>query len=288
MHHSMTAGRSATTVDAGHPPRPPRCAIQWHSVSDFLIARAHWLMWRRELIWLEKTGEWKWTKVPLQLDRRNASSTDPKTWSDWESIQIAYDRDGEGDKFFDGIGFVLTVDLRLVGLDFDHCYDAATGNIDPTVAHFLRMLNSYCEITPGGDGFRVFAFGILPAEGRKRGNFPQPGLACECYSEGRYLTITGHRSGDATEIIENQAGIDKVHHAIFGEMLAKWEAAKARVHSNGNGARPVLNLSDEQLIDKARNAANGAQFTLLYGGNWSGAGYASRSEADAALCNHLA
>ncbi len=281
----MTAGRSATTVDAGHPPRPPRCAIQWHSVSDFLIARAHWLMWRRELIWLEKTGEWKWTKVPLQLDRRNASSTDPKTWSDWESIQIAYDRDGEGDKFFDGIGFVLTVDLRLVGLDFDHCYDAATGNIDPTVAHFLRMLNSYSEITPGGDGFRVFAFGKLPPEGRKRGNFPQPGLACECYAEGRYLTVTGHRFGDATEIIENQAGIDEVHHLIFDEWLVKKrEAAQGRVQ--GSGAAH-LNLSDQQLLDLARNAANGAKFTMLYDGDWSAAGYASRSEADAALCNLL-
>src|SRR5258708_2315001 len=126
-------------------------------------------------------------------------------------VGLGIDPDGlreryEGDRFFDGIGFVLTADLGIVGSDFDHCFNPQIGATVPPIARFLAILNSATKITPGGDGFRVFTFGTLPQSGRKRGDFPQPGMACECYSEGRYLTVTGRRFGETSEIIANQAG----------------------------------------------------------------------------------
>ena len=45
-------------------------------------------------------------------------------------------------------------------------------------------------------------------------------------------------------------------------------------------------LSDDEVLVKAREAANGAKFERLYSGDWSG--YLSQSEADQALCNLLA
>ena len=45
-------------------------------------------------------------------------------------------------------------------------------------------------------------------------------------------------------------------------------------------------LSDDEVLVKAREAANGAKFERLYSGDWSG--YFSQSEADQALYNHLA
>lgn len=47
-----------------------------------------------------------------------------------------------------------------------------------------------------------------------------------------------------------------------------------------------LDLSDEQLLGKARNAENGRDFEALWNGRT--AGYPSHSEADLALCNRLA
>jgi hypothetical protein len=169
------------------PPRPPRGIIDWDRVPSFLIARPRWLLWRYEYT------NGRWTKVPYQPNRSNGSSTDPKTWSDWEAIQIAFHRDTEGDRHFDGIGFALAGDLGLVGWDFDHCFNRATGEIDPTIAHYIASLNSYTEITPSGTGLRVLVFGKLPARGRNRRNFPLPGMGSECYADGRYLTITGDR-----------------------------------------------------------------------------------------------
>jgi primase-polymerase (primpol)-like protein len=249
-------------------------------VPSFLIARPRWLLWRYEYT------DGRWTKVPYQPNRSNGSSTDPKTWSDWESIQIAFQGDTDGDKFFSGIGFALTAELGIVGFDFDHCYNPGTGVINPTVARFLATLNSYTEITPGGDGFRVFTVGALPPDDRKQGDFPEAGMASECYSDGRYLTISGHRFGETTEIVANQAGIDAVHSAIFTERIAK----RARAYTNGaSSAGASANISDQKLLTLARKAANGIKFTTLYdAGDWNGAGFASRSEADVALCNMLA
>ncbi len=48
-------------------------------------------------------------------------------------------------------------------------------------------------------------------------------------------------------------------------------------------------LADNELLEKARQAKNGTQFSRLYDrGDWKGAGYKSHSEGDQALCNMLA
>lgn len=50
--------------------------------------------------------------------------------------------------------------------------------------------------------------------------------------------------------------------------------------------RTVTHLTDAELLDKARNAANGAKFQRLWSGDLTD--YGSHSEADLALCCHLA
>jgi hypothetical protein len=53
------------------------------------------------------------------------------------------------------------------------------------------------------------------------------------------------------------------------------------------GPSPQLYLSDGELLDRARQAANGEKISLLLAGNWQG-NYSSQSEADLALCEMLA
>src|SRR5262249_20985559 len=47
-------------------------------------------------------------------------------------------------------------------------------------------------------------------------------------------------------------------------------------------------LADAVLLDKARQAKNGAKFTSLWSGDWTGYNYNSQSEADLGLCGILA
>jgi putative DNA primase/helicase len=90
----------------------------------------------------------------------------------------------------------------------------------------------------------------------------------------------------ANEIPDRQPQVDAVYADIFAERNARREAAAARVHTNGNGTSHIPSLSDQQVIEIASNARNGAKFKALYGGDLGG--YPSPSEGDLALCDLLA
>ena len=81
--------------------------------------------------------DWRWevnekgkrTKVPYCANnpRRKASSTDPATWSDYETAAATHAR-GEAD----GIGYCLYGrDCEFGAFDLDNCRDPETGEIAP-------------------------------------------------------------------------------------------------------------------------------------------------------------
>ena len=55
------------------------------------------------------------------------------------------------------ITYVLTKDDPFAAIDLDHCRDASTGSIDSWAQKFLaRSRGAYVEITPSGDGLRIW------------------------------------------------------------------------------------------------------------------------------------
>src|SRR5688500_1480510 len=73
-----------------------------------------WVVWQ-----LEDGPKGRPTKVPYQAAaiRRKASSTDPATWSSFDDALAAYQANTTQ---LDGIGFVLTPEPGIVGIDIDH------------------------------------------------------------------------------------------------------------------------------------------------------------------------
>lgn len=140
----------------------------------------HWVAWRYVQRITSKAGEVKVTKVPVDPKTgRNAKSNDPSTWATFEEAWERY----EGDRL-DGVGFMLTLEAGIVGIDIDHCRDSETGVIDDEALTVVHEIDSYTEMSPSGHGIRIFARGSLPGGWRKRGRF-------EMYEHGRYLTVTG-------------------------------------------------------------------------------------------------
>jgi len=135
---------------------------------------AIWLVWK-----LTERG-----KVPFCATMLNqlASSTDPDTWSDFESAQTAYEEGG-----YDGVGIALD-GKGLAAVDLDHC--VVNGEIREDALKFLRYIKAgYVEYSPSGQGIR--AVGL--AENIERGvNGEVHGLHVEMYTSGRYVTLTGH------------------------------------------------------------------------------------------------
>jgi len=157
-------------------PRPVALRVITENIPEELKLLRQWVVWKYEF----DEGRTRWTKPPWRADGRgHASSTNPTTWSEYETALAAYRKDG-----FDGIGFVLTTDLGIVGVDLDHCYNPATKTLAPWATTIIDHFNSYTEVSPSGTGARIFLRGQLPAGGHKKGNI-------EIYSGGRYLTVTG-------------------------------------------------------------------------------------------------
>jgi hypothetical protein len=109
------------------------------------------------------------------------------------------------------------------------------------------------------------------------------GEVWEMYEDGRYFTVTGdHIPGTP----------DEVHEPAPGSLEAIYEKIGRSKTELAPGDRPAPrpattpDLTDEEVVEKCRNAANAAKFNALWRGDT--AGYASGSEADLALCNILA
>lgn len=240
----------ATVYDPAQIPRALRVTPQW-------------VCWRFEV------RDGKRTKVPYNASTgARAESDNEATWSSFEKA-LEFHRAND---WTDGIGLVVSDEDDFVGLDLDYCRDPETGEIAEWAQKIVTEIDSYTEITPSNAGLRIFARGSLPVLGRKKGNF-------EIYETGRYLTVTGnHLEGTPLNVAKRELEIRRVHRSI-------WPDPQAEPDRPRQTPGPV-NLVDAELLAKARIAANGQKFSLLWSG--SSAGYGSRSEADLALCSLLA
>lgn len=265
----LATAREGDDVSTIGEQKPATLALRVENVPADLAGIHAWVLWsweRRET----------WTKPPRMVDGRPASSTDPATWAPFEDVCAVYDRGA-----CDGVGFVLDPTLGLVGFDLDHVIDES-GTIHPEALRIVDEANSYTEKSPSGTGLRIITRGPLPPGWRNaRAALAFP---IECYSEGRYLTITGHHlEGTPRTIEERTAAVAGLHARVAAAIEA------------GNGQRPAqtpppaesIIPDDATLLERARAARNGAKFSALWAGDTSAHG-GDDSAADLALCSHLA
>jgi hypothetical protein len=233
-----------------------------------LAPLSQWVTWS----WEERDG--KRTKPPYNpRSGEHASSTDPRTWSSLAGAQAARST-------YAGIGFVLTEHDPFAGVDLDHCRHARSGVLAPWAREIVEALASYTEITPSLEGLRIFVRATLPPGGRKHG-------PVEMYDRARYLTVTGqHLAGTPRTIEERTEALGRLHARIF----APAESARRNGHEDQIISAPHAGApsepDDARLLERARAARNGAQFSRLWAGDT--AGFPSHSEGDLALCNALA
>jgi putative DNA primase/helicase len=172
-----------------------------------------------------------------------------------------------------GLGYMFHQDYT--GIDLDHCV-TSDRHIDSWAWVYLDRFASYAEYSPSGTGIHILVRGTI-ASGLRRQvpHAPHPEAAIEMYCTRRYFTITGnHVSGTPTTI---EACPDL--HTIHAELTAPKPSQQSCGHEQST-------LDDETVLDKARQATNGATFQALWNGDISG--YVSASEADLALCHLLA
>jgi primase-polymerase (primpol)-like protein len=229
-----------------------------------------WVCWRTR-----DRGDEKPTKVPIDPATGSfASTTDADTWASYETAHTAARQRGAA-----GLGFVFTADDAFVGVDLDHCRDPESGRFEPWAAEVIGQLDSYTEVSPSGTGCHVLCRGTMPTGRNRSGDV-------EMYTESRFFTVTGdHVAGTPLTVNHRTAVIG----AVATEYLAASETPSETTpdpESVTSSASTDTTLSDEDLLERAKAAANGEKFTRLWNGETSQ--YKSHSEADMALCCLLA
>lgn len=215
-------------------------------------------------------GEQILSKVLKRSNGRAAKSDDPDTWTDFHTAYSTY-----ASKKFSGIGFVFEKKNRIIGLDLDGHFD----DMQPItkIAEYICSI-TFTEISPSGTGAHAYFIGNMPERFKHKFKDDEGGL--EIYNDKRFFTFTGVSVGQEN-ICKDQSVIDMLVEKYFykEEMKAKQESNESEILEAANV--PVLpdDVVKRKMMKKPKIKA-------LFDGDISE--YDSKSEADLALCNHLA
>lgn len=229
--------------------------MSYDAIPQELRDRRQWVCWR----YTERDG--KQTKEPVNArsrSGRHASTTDPDTWSSFEKAVQAAEAKG-----YDGIGFIFTQDDPYVGIDLD--------NINHTndAGEIIDRFNSYTEFSPSGNGVHIIGKASLPtdASGKRTSGI-------EVYQHSRFFTMTGNLWTERPQAVNSIQPVIDLYWPVWFPERQKAAPPKVAWHAD-----------DTDILQKMFASKNGAAIQALYD---RGEGADNASEADLALCSHIA
>ncbi len=217
-----------------------------------------------------ETRKGKTTKLPYSIDGRLASSTDEKTWADYE---IAYAVSKQ-------VGIVFTPAQNLLGIDIDHCLqnNEIVHEQKESIEKLLALADTYTEISPSGEGLHLFLSleSPLALSSNKRSPF-------EAYTSGRYFTVTAnaYRGAKKVRTITTEEALEIL--AVIGY---PWKKLADELSPQSPLLYTPARLTDDQVLTKMFASKNGTKIRELYLTDPSG--MKDVSSLDMSLCSHLA
>jgi len=182
--------------------KPTALPVLFNNIPMELKQIPRWVLWTH--IEIGQEGKKRWSKIPFQPNKQQAKANDPSTWSDFLTVQAAYEKNPNS---FSGIGFVFCEDDNIIGVDLDDCYDANLKSFtNVALQQIANSIDGYMEISPSGTGVKIFTRGGLKTA------HVDHSIGFEAYPHGRYFTVTGHHLNgslpiheqDITNIIPNR------------------------------------------------------------------------------------
>ena len=240
-----------------------------------LIERPQWTVWR----WTQKP-DGSWQKPPFMATQpgQHASTKDSTTWSDY-STALAAVQAGHAD----GISYILTTDDPLAAIDLDHCHDVDTHSIDVWAQNFLhRGRLTYSEVTPSGDGCRIWGFADGEPLNRKFTlEIDGKLIAAELFRRThKALTITGVTLDPAIRQLTN---IDKAlawalvwgerRKAAAGEAAAKTTLIDGKGFNGGDGCGYSVDQIELFVREGAPETENRSELFHTIVGHYVGCGW---------------
>ena len=198
-----------------------------------------------------------------------AATDRPDTFSDMQTAEAAQ-------AGFSGLG--IRIHGGMSGIDIDDC--VTNGELSPMAQDIIQQMDTYTEYSPSGKGIRILFLAPGFSYDTEKYYVKNSTIGLEVYIAGmtnRYLTVTGN----VIHAKDMESRADRLQYILDKYMLRPQDkTAPAATHT------VEIDMTDAELLEKAREAKNGPQFSALWAGDF--AGYPSQSEADQALCNLLA
>ncbi|MCL2212389.1 MAG: AAA family ATPase [Oscillospiraceae bacterium] len=236
----------------------------YENIPAELKSAGYFCVWRYEY----RPGKEKPDKVPYHpMTGKPVKVNDRSTFADFKSAHLsAIPHDGIGVGVFDD----------FVAVDIDNCVE--NNVVNEFAQKIIGIMDSYAEISPSGNGARIFCKAKDFNYDKSRYYINNQSLGLEVYvgsQTSRFVTITDN----------------VIHKGKFGERTVQLAEVLDRYMR-----RPELPdmadiescscLTDDEVIRKAMSAKNSEAFDKLWHGDISD--YPSPSEADMALAGKLA
>lgn len=220
-----------------------------------------------------------------------AKSTDKTNWGTFEQAKAAIGKKAKTKniqgKECNGIGFVLSA--PFCGIDIDHCINPQTGEITAEALDIIQTMESYTEISPSGTGVHIFYKndGNTHKEWHKKKPIDEV-QHLEMYQCDRYFTVTGKIYRNYNNLCERSERASLIYQAYMQDEQPPTVTDNTAEQPKQTAFKLTSEpLTDGEIIEKAMNAKNGAEFLSLWRGDTSKYN-GDESRADLALCNMLA
>jgi P4 family phage/plasmid primase-like protien len=218
------------------------------NIPAFLRSSTQWIHWAAT----EEKNNGRFNKVPVSRTGFNINAHDSKNWMTFEKVTQSFDPAVHSGIAIDLAGSKVKAadtleEVFLIGVDLDRCVlcvnQDGTPALTPHAQAIIDALNSYWEVSPSGTGIRAFFYADSKIPGKNKGG-------AEIYSEGRFLTVTGHGGGQIRKL--EQAEITTLISLLFGSMGARKESLS---HApRGHLIRPQETPEAITKFDEALNA----------------------------------
>jgi hypothetical protein len=241
-----------------------------------LKALSHWILWRYNS---DKSKKEPYSPITGYL----IDPTNPKNGTSYEVAIKAYQNGG-----FDGIGFILSKETGLIGLDFDWKGRKGEG-IPQCVNDILHKLGSYAEVTPSGKGIRIWFCGVLPQglpieRGYGKTDL-EPGVSIEVYHSKSYFTVTEKPVEGYNQPINNDQG--KLNWLVDNYLTKPPVVNKSTTVTSISMSVPSTNVATvEVVVTLGCTLPNNEKFSALMSGDTTDYNN-NHSRADLALCGLL-
>lgn len=250
----------------------------YDNIPDYIKKHGKFCCWKYE----EREG--KRTKIPYHpFTRERARSNDPGSFVDYQMACCF----AEGSEY-DGIG--LGIFGEICAIDIDHCV-TESGELTGDAKDIITIMQSYTELSPSGKGIHILFQAKEFSYDKELYYIMNSKDGIEVYVAGatnKYVTVTGNCMREYPfSFGERSENLQMILARYMERPVFKNVAVNAVNAVNGANAVKEPNTSaDDGLPERAFNSKNGDKLRRLWDGEWSE--HDSQSEADLALCMHLA